>query len=224
MSGETKTLEALARAYDREDASQRGEPDPWDDGAEDPIWRAERLACAKAAMQAISTPIAAGGGEATASAVFDAIRPYVRDFVDFDLVRHVLREALSTPASGGLAVKALRDAMRQAMDIYQADAESDIGEAMFMVLHTALSSLDRTTLPTAEGWQTMDSAPKDGTAIIGSNDDETAYICAWVADDAEGNGDWLAYGSDVVNPRRWIPVPSGKVMIRAFVAPSNGAQ
>ncbi len=58
-------LEALARAYDREDASQRGEPNPWDDGAEDPIWRAERLACAKAAMQAISTPIAAGGGEAT---------------------------------------------------------------------------------------------------------------------------------------------------------------
>lgn len=35
--------------------------------------------------------------------------------------------------------EALRDAMRQAMDIYQADAERDIGEAMFMVLHTALS-------------------------------------------------------------------------------------
>lgn len=78
----------------------------------------------------------------------------------------------------------------------------------------------------AEGWQTIDTAPKDGTAIIGSSDDDTAFICAWVADDAEGNGDWLEYGSDVVNPRRWIPVPSGKAMIRAFVAaaPSTGGR
>lgn len=57
------------------------------------------------------------------------------------------------------------------------------------------------------GWQAMDSAPKDGTPIIGSNDDETAYICAWVPDDDQGNGCWLEYGSDVVNPSRWMPLP-----------------
>lgn len=33
-----------------------------------------------------------------------------------------------------------REAMQQAMDIYQADDEHDIGEAMFMVLHTALTT------------------------------------------------------------------------------------
>ncbi len=157
--------------------------------------------------------------------------------------------ALSTPSSGGLAVKALTSQDGEVSSaanallnnlwagvVTGAKSHEENWSAFerrypgvkrlhdALKAEAALSSLDRTTLPTAEGWQTMDSAPKDGTAIIGSNDDETAYICAWVADDAEGNGDWLAYGSDVVNPRRWIPVPSGKVMIRAFVAPSNGAR
>jgi hypothetical protein len=47
-------IEALARAYDREDASQRGEPDPWDDGKDDAAWVAERLACAQAGFAALS--------------------------------------------------------------------------------------------------------------------------------------------------------------------------
>lgn len=46
-------LEAFARAYDREDASQRGEPDPWQDGKDDAVWVAERLACAKAALSSL---------------------------------------------------------------------------------------------------------------------------------------------------------------------------
>lgn len=47
-------LEALARAYDREDASQRGEPSPWADESDAtfPAWRAERLACAEVAIKA----------------------------------------------------------------------------------------------------------------------------------------------------------------------------
>lgn len=64
-----KALEALARAYDREDASQRGEPDPWDDGAEDQTWRAERLACAKAAMQALAALSPCRIGEETEEAI-----------------------------------------------------------------------------------------------------------------------------------------------------------
>ena len=63
------------------------------------------------------------------------------------------------------------------------------------------------------GWRTMDSAPKDGTRIIGSNDDETVYVCAWFFDDpGEGyeDGDWLEYGTDVVRPTRWMPLPEGE--------------
>lgn len=50
------TLEKFARAYDREDASQRGEPDPWIDGADDAEWVSERLACAHVALAAIAPP------------------------------------------------------------------------------------------------------------------------------------------------------------------------
>ena len=58
-------LLALAHAYDKEDAAQRGEPDPWPaDGeqptADDVTWREERLACAEVAAQAFfSAPSAA---------------------------------------------------------------------------------------------------------------------------------------------------------------------
>lgn len=45
-------LEALARAYDREDASQRGEPDPWKDAEDDAELVSERLSCAQVAEAA----------------------------------------------------------------------------------------------------------------------------------------------------------------------------
>jgi hypothetical protein len=45
-------LEALARAYDKEEAAQRGEPDPWAFGNDDGPWREERLACAQVAAEA----------------------------------------------------------------------------------------------------------------------------------------------------------------------------
>ncbi|TPM53233.1 hypothetical protein FJ959_22130 [Mesorhizobium sp. B2-2-4] len=45
-------LELLARAFDKEDASQRGEPDPWLDGGDDAEWVSERLACAQVAIRA----------------------------------------------------------------------------------------------------------------------------------------------------------------------------
>lgn len=48
-------LEALARAFDKEDAAQRGEPDPWNTsvtGDDSPDWKGERMACALAGLQA----------------------------------------------------------------------------------------------------------------------------------------------------------------------------
>lgn len=57
-------LEALARAYDREDASQRGEPDPWKDAEDDAEWVSERLACAQvaeAAYRAASSTVPEAG-------------------------------------------------------------------------------------------------------------------------------------------------------------------
>lgn len=59
MTLDSKALKALARAYDREDAAQRGEPDPWmpnDDGP----WRDERLACAEVAARAFLSALPAG--------------------------------------------------------------------------------------------------------------------------------------------------------------------
>lgn len=49
---EPAALEALARAFDKEDASQRGEPDPWKDAEDDAEWVSERLACARVAAEA----------------------------------------------------------------------------------------------------------------------------------------------------------------------------
>lgn len=50
-------LRALAQAYDREDAAQRGEPDPWNlddpgDIGDSDMWVSERLACAQVAAEA----------------------------------------------------------------------------------------------------------------------------------------------------------------------------
>lgn len=47
-------LTALAMAYDREDAAQRGEPDPWASGHDEYFeeWVTERLGCAQVAIEA----------------------------------------------------------------------------------------------------------------------------------------------------------------------------
>lgn len=43
----------FARAYDREDAAQRGEPDPWlDDPNEAFRWAESRVACVRAGLKA----------------------------------------------------------------------------------------------------------------------------------------------------------------------------
>jgi len=51
-----EAVEAMARAYDKEDAAQRGEPDPWDIEFDDEFqfeeFRAERLACSQTALTA----------------------------------------------------------------------------------------------------------------------------------------------------------------------------
>ena len=60
---ETKALEALARAYDREEAAQMGEPSPWQQDDLDPAWVAERIACAEVGVEAYREARAALAGE-----------------------------------------------------------------------------------------------------------------------------------------------------------------
>jgi hypothetical protein len=45
--------EIIARAYDREQAAQMGEPDPWADGTDHPEWSGS-LACAHEAIAALN--------------------------------------------------------------------------------------------------------------------------------------------------------------------------
>ena len=47
---------AFARAYDTEDAAQRGEPTPWVDGEDAGEWVDERLACVRAGIAALEAP------------------------------------------------------------------------------------------------------------------------------------------------------------------------
>jgi len=59
-------LRALAQAYDREDAAQRGEPDPWNlddpgDIGDSDTWVSERLACARAAAEAFLSALSRTG-------------------------------------------------------------------------------------------------------------------------------------------------------------------
>ncbi len=44
--------EIIARAYDREQAAQMGEPDPWGNGTDHPEW-GDSLACAQSAIDAL---------------------------------------------------------------------------------------------------------------------------------------------------------------------------
>jgi len=45
--------EIIARAYDREQAAQMGEPDPWQDGTDHPEWEGS-LGCADVAIAALA--------------------------------------------------------------------------------------------------------------------------------------------------------------------------
>lgn len=50
-------LERMARAHDREEAAQRGEPDPWAEAGEDfEQFRDERIACFVEALKAFRSP------------------------------------------------------------------------------------------------------------------------------------------------------------------------
>lgn len=52
-----ETVEQMARAYDREEASHCGEPSPWDDldltDPRDLIWRNERIAAMRCAADVL---------------------------------------------------------------------------------------------------------------------------------------------------------------------------
>lgn len=80
MTSSPEALEALARAYDREDASQRGEPDPWDydDGNEaERLWRAERIACAQVGLAAYLASSPEGRQEAAALDAADRLQGWL---------------------------------------------------------------------------------------------------------------------------------------------------
>lgn len=90
--------------------------------------------------------------EAQASAVFDAIRPYVRDFVDFDLVRHALTAALSVPAPGTGGAEtvgeyaAVEAAINEARRLEQAGVSA--GSAAPSVIRAYLEALSTPPAPT----------------------------------------------------------------------------
>lgn len=70
-------LEALARAYDREDAAQMGEPDPWWDIIEqdDTPWFDERIACARAGLEAYLSATASASPAAAEVVAFVPLHP-----------------------------------------------------------------------------------------------------------------------------------------------------
>ena len=56
---------AFAEAYDREDAAQRGEPNPWDlddpgDIGDSEAWQSERIACVRAGIEAVKKSLTTG--------------------------------------------------------------------------------------------------------------------------------------------------------------------
>ena len=84
-------LRALAQAYDREDAAQRGEPDPWNlddpgDIGDSDTWVSERLGCARAAaeafLSALTTEPAAPEGRQEA---VEELAAFLCSEFDFDL-------------------------------------------------------------------------------------------------------------------------------------------
>jgi len=46
-------VEIFARAHDREEAAQMGEPDPWSIDNDDEEWKRDRLACVRAGLGAV---------------------------------------------------------------------------------------------------------------------------------------------------------------------------
>ncbi len=69
MTTHEQALLALAQAYDREDAAQRGEPDPWNlddpgDIGDSDMWVSERLACAQVAAEAFLSALEASNKRA----------------------------------------------------------------------------------------------------------------------------------------------------------------
>ena len=55
LSLDADALEVMARAFDKEEASQCGEPDPWASElvSGDQEWREERMCCALCALEAL---------------------------------------------------------------------------------------------------------------------------------------------------------------------------
>jgi len=48
-----RMVEIFARAHDREEAAQIGEPDPWSIDNEDDEWKRDRLACVRVGLDAL---------------------------------------------------------------------------------------------------------------------------------------------------------------------------
>lgn len=75
-----------------------------------------------------------------------------------------------------------------------------------------VSAWNRRSLP-APGWQPIETAPKDGTAILtyskGCVENEAIIVMWWTSDKAERCGfGWEAYEvSHMLAPDLWMPIP-----------------
>lgn len=55
-------------------------------------------------------------------------------------------------------------------------------------------------------WQSIETAPKDGTEVIYQDSDGRVSTCAWQADDC-GHSWYDIHGDQLAYPRRWMALP-----------------
>jgi hypothetical protein len=127
-------LEAFARAYDKEDASQRGEPDPWLDGKDDAEWVSERLACAAAALASLPEAPAAG---VVTEEMIDAYKAAFSKAVNEALIADTAEPAFSRNATrAGLAAALLSSPPVQTAAV-DGEAVKAASAAVLDILNTA---------------------------------------------------------------------------------------
>ncbi|MBZ9922006.1 hypothetical protein LB579_30405 [Mesorhizobium sp. BR1-1-7] len=73
-------------------------------------------------------------------------------------------------------------------------------------VRAALSALARTTLPPAEGWRPMDSAPKDGSKFLAY--EKGHYFDCWWHENGHGEAYWMDEADSEPNPSDWMKLPS----------------
>ena len=155
MTPHEKALRALAQAYDREDAAQRGEPDPWmlddpGDIGDSDTWVSERLACAQVAADAFLSALLP---EDTAGLVNrlreEAMRLSGRSLdhgcADSGIAANVADDAASLIQSQAARIAELKAAIRALLDC------PDIADNDFMDVETHAAERAARALLNKEG-------------------------------------------------------------------------